>query len=292
MFNNNKIIQRILSVKQTTMKTIFTVVIIILTLALKSQELSLKFFIIDNLGRIDSVLIGKDINATIGIDTNFEEENIFGTPFDSIDIRSIHRTEENHECLSESIWDNSGTPYYFENNMDLKIDVRYLTFDVKNSCFEIEINAYEYPIKLISDVSGWPLGSLHFYWIGLFDNNCNLEKELDLFGPDMDTTMIENDTIIDRIIVKLNHEVGIEESSQNTFMSSFPNPVDNILNVKFNEPFNGLLKITSVDGKVIYSSEVQGQDNLIINTSLINSGVYLIQLENNEYIFQQKIIKQ
>jgi hypothetical protein len=88
-----------------------------------------------------TVEIGRDNLATIGIDEAFKEENIFSSALGEVDLRSIQRTEDLHECLSSSLWENSGNPMYFESNIDLKKDIRSMSLDSENSCFELKIVA-------------------------------------------------------------------------------------------------------------------------------------------------------
>lgn len=62
----------------------------------------------------------------------------------------------------------------------------------------------------------------------------------------------------------------------------YPNPAQNILKIKGTDKYH-FIKIMDVNGKVCYSSEINYQDNLRIDLSHLNSGVYILMLFDSTY---------
>ena len=126
-----------------------------------SWEFVNKLYVIDNIGNIDSVLFGNDSSATIGIDTNFNEQNIIGTSWDSIEMRSIHRVSDSIDC-PVNYW---GSGNIFNGDFDLKKDIRQSgTFLNSSIFFLFKINAINYPIEIYSDFSEMYSNSGYNMW--------------------------------------------------------------------------------------------------------------------------------
>ena len=83
------------------MKSKLVIILIFVSLLAKGQytwEFTNKLYVIDNIGKVDSVLFGNDSSATIGIDPLLGEQNIISLNWDSLDIRSIHRVTDTMDC--------------------------------------------------------------------------------------------------------------------------------------------------------------------------------------------------
>jgi hypothetical protein len=263
------------------MKRLILLASVLSSISLNSQELKLKFVLTNSNQVSSSLVIGRDFSATVGIDDSFNEENIYGDEMDLVDLRSIQRTEEFHECLNSSIFDNSGDPLYFENNLDLKTDIRNMDItNVENSCFELKIVAQDYPINLTIDASDWHAGSLHFFWIGLFDNNCNKFRQIDLFNGETTNFEIQQENSIDRIIVKMNHEVGISEIKRDYF-ELVPNPVTYDGIIKLSDNSNGKIEIFNIQGIKVFNTITRNQKDLKISTSWFSNGLYIVKYSDN-----------
>lgn len=71
----------------------------------------------------------------------------------------------------------------------------------------------------------------------------------------------------------------------------YPNPIENELNIEALEDFENLkINLYDFNGKLILSKTIN-DNSLKINTSNLNSGIYLISIENELGKFNQKIIK-
>lgn len=262
------------------MKKMMILVLLFCSYVLQAQELQLKFIATNSYQVSSTVVIGRDNSASEGLDESFNEENIYSSEIDLVDLRSIQRTEDLHECLNSSPWDNTGNPLYFENNVDLKTDIRSMDFtDSKNSCFELKMIAQDYPVKLTIDASNWYAGSMHFFWIGLFDKNCNKVGQIDLFNGEMTNYDIQEENAIDRIIVKLNHEVSVNESKLNLF-KIIPNPISTNGIIRLSNNSNGNLEIFNIEGIEVFNS--RNQNEIIISTSMLKSGLYIVKCSDRQ----------
>lgn len=92
--------------------------------------------------------------------------------------------------------------------------------------------------------------------------------------------------------------IDIPEASNIQTFSVYPNPVSDNLNIEFNLNQNSNVKLTMTDmvGKVIYQNnsktEAAGLLNYNINTSGLNSGMYLLLLQvGNETITRKVTVK-
>lgn len=89
--------------------------------------------------------------------------------------------------------------------------------------------------------------------------------------------------------------IDIPEASNIQTFSVYPNPVSDNLNIEFNLNQNSNVKLTMTDmvGKVIYQNnsktEAAGLLNYNINTSGLNSGMYLLLLQVGNETFTQKV---
>jgi len=94
--------------------------------------------------------------------------------------------------------------------------------------------------------------------------------------------------------------VGINETSDfNPNIKAFPNPIDNYVNIEFNEEEsikNVILDIFDISGRLVFNSQYSSPHKLRINTSEFKNGIYIVQLRmtsyrNNTSIQTLKLIK-
>jgi len=127
-------------------------------------------------------------------------------------------------------------------------------------------------------------------------DNINMDNEILVFDGD-DHTPWEadaskrtsmNDFVTDFVYQRLecNQDiVSINES--NAFFNIQPNPVKNILNVETTK--NGKVTIFNLIGNKVFESEIQ--DNLAINFSEFQNGVYFLNLNVGSKSYIEKVIK-
>jgi len=81
--------------------------------------------------------------------------------------------------------------------------------------------------------------------------------------------------------------VGINETSVfNPNIKAFPNPIDNYVNIVFNEEEsikNVILEIFDISGRLVFNSQYSSPHKLRINTSEFKKGIYIVQLRMTSY---------
>lgn len=85
-------------------------------------------------------------------------------------------------------------------------------------------------------------------------------------------------------------ETGINENSDNK-IAIYPNPVQQILNVKSNLSFENI-EISNLLGQIIYTSAINDSHNLRIDVSELKQGIYFIRLKGESGIYAKKFIKE
>ena len=263
---------------------------------------TIKLFVQDSNGRIDSVTFGIKDLSTVGIDKSFGESNIYGTPNDSLDIRVIQRDSLNHNCSYFGVFfDPPKVGMYYPENIDSKIDFRpynfdnYLYLDNINMNFEINVNAVNYPVFVKADLSNF-INTWYPYYTHIFsvDTNCNNQK--DIFIPNinkMDSMFVLNNNSIQTLIVKFYHEFSVKDFKPiEPNWEIFPNPANQTVNINGVFLFNGKIDIVDLSGKVLKSLDVINQESVSLNISSIPKGFYLIRYldESKEEISVRKLI--
>jgi photosystem II stability/assembly factor-like uncharacterized protein len=83
--------------------------------------------------------------------------------------------------------------------------------------------------------------------------------------------------------------VGLENTSADQ-IRIFPNPVNDLITIESNPPGKHFIKISSLNGQIIYNTEMEGSF-LQIDLSSIPKGLYLITVRSRDILFTEKIIK-
>ncbi|MFP9098015.1 YCF48-related protein [Flavobacterium sp. RHBU_24] len=95
-----------------------------------------------------------------------------------------------------------------------------------------------------------------------------------------------------RLIITVNEELGLTGNSKNTF-KVYPNPFSGEITL-LPDGLNGstsLVKITSLNGVVVFNEVLQNSDLTIKGLSILSNGVYFISLENDGRKYIQKLVK-
>lgn len=97
------------------------------------------------------------------------------------------------------------------------------------------------------------------------------------------------------VILVVDNNVGIaEEQATKPVIETFPNPTNEQLNVRFSTSFGGTLQLTDLQGRVLYTDQIVGDKGSVLRVDVrsMATGVYLLQLSNEEIQVQQKWVKQ
>jgi len=276
----------------------FLLIIVLFSTELFSQNGSIKLFFEDNVGRRDSVELGANNTATLGIDTSFNEVDVYGTPFDSLDARVIQRDSINFNCLNSSA-DNQGLNLYFPDNIDSKIDYRPffvdwngVGFGVVNDNFEILINAVEYPVKVSADFSDVVGSMIGGGWSKLYllDGNCNDYDSKELATHLQDSLFILTDSSFNTIVVRFQIHVGIEDYNQPKLsFQLFPNPSQGNITLKFNSFITGEISISDITGQQVFTDDIHHEK--YYQTSLnLPSGLYVLHVQTKSNRLTKKLL--
>ncbi|MBN2774845.1 MAG: T9SS type A sorting domain-containing protein, partial [Prolixibacteraceae bacterium] len=131
------------------------------------------------------------------------------------------------------------------------------------------------------------LGIVNFYNLAI-----NQEYEYNIWKSGYDDiqgtfTLLKDTTIEIQMTVVGISDIGMDKS---LIPEIWPNPVENILNIKFKEiPLNGIIKIVNMQGHVIYSKAIE--NNFIkIPTNNFPRGLFLTIVSGNDLYYRNQII--
>ncbi|HPW66659.1 MAG TPA: T9SS type A sorting domain-containing protein [Salinivirgaceae bacterium] len=259
--------------------------------SVKGQEFYIRLFVTDSSNRRDTIELGIKNNATLGVDASFGEKDIYGEPWDSLDMRIIQRDSITHHCLTQSLMHGPqpSQDIYFDRNRDFKIDYRPFgyswTIDMN---FEILIHSLNPPIYITSDFSGMSTSGVYNGWSALYllNSDCSaIETESISYYVDYDTIFISNDTLT-TLVVEFQGHVSVEETnSQN--IKIYPNPSQTEIYIIADNPT--VLKLYDVFGREIKESYENKLD-----ISKLETGLYIIRVfDLNGYLLKtEKLIKE
>jgi hypothetical protein len=275
---------------------IITVVLLILLITQKSfsQDFSISIYAEDVNGRKDTVMIGMNGLATIDIDSFLSETDYYSVPYDSLEIRVIHRDSIEHHCLqgytSQSVYGD----LYFSNNVDLKNDYRpyYGIYGTIYTNFEIIVSCISPPVAITVDFSGIA-ATMWDGWsqIVKLDSNCNIvdDKTVCSYCYDIGETIFTSNENLSTFIVLFGHEVGINDYPKFEEVMIYPNPTNNEINIDTEEM--GTLELINMQGQIVDSKSLTEKSNNLDLSNLV-SGVYTLRIKTDRGIAIRKLIKQ
>lgn len=265
------------------------------TTLLLGTELSaqtFKLIAVDSKQNRDSVSFGNPflMDATTGVDVQLGEKNIYGLPYNTLEIRSIQRDSLNHHCLIDQRWTYENL--YFDQNLDMKIDYRYTNLDgwhvePENRNYEFQIKGQNYPIYILGQSNG---GSGNFYF-KLLDSVCNLieQKQISYYN-DPNTLFVINNKSQNTILSFIMEPAGINQIENEKF-KIYPNPFSDTFKIGNNEWAYFEFDIINVTGNVIYKSGAINKTSEP-NLSFLDKGLYLLRLTDpDKRTYIRKILK-
>jgi peptidase C10-like protein/CUB-like protein/type IX secretion system substrate protein/Spi protease inhibitor len=85
--------------------------------------------------------------------------------------------------------------------------------------------------------------------------------------------------------------VAINESLQNNDVKLYPNPVGNELFIEFNEPYEQLnISVFNLVGKLVYENDVNNLSQIIVNTSDLLPGMYVLEIKGKSTSLTKKVV--
>lgn len=255
-------------------KNLLIAVFVFIGNILIGQNFDIKLYAIDSIGRIDSVIFGHNTIATDTIDVSLGEENIYGVPYDSLDLRAIQRNDSNLIC--------SDGGYYFPSPINLDTKINFRKFDLHSHCvFEFSLNGIAYPIQIYCDYremydssnyNGWT-------WALVDDTICNTPFVCNATDSYMYLFTVQDKT---QNIIKMNLdyvEDGIDEIL-NENLKIYPNPFTNYLFIGGFKNQKYLIEISSVTGIKELQIKTSYIDIIKIPTDNITNGIHFIKVTN------------
>ncbi|NMC99590.1 MAG: T9SS type A sorting domain-containing protein [Bacteroidales bacterium] len=273
-------------------KSLFAILFISLLFnSAKGQDFSIRMFVTDSNSRTDTIEFGLNSSATLGIDSSFGEQDIYGQPWDSLDMRIIERDSVEHHCLMETNWWSYplAPEIYYDYNRDFKTDYRPFTgaFGTINMSFEILIKASNPPIYITTDFSGISMNMFEGWSaLHLLDSNCITTETKSIYFIELnDTIYVSNDTLT-TLVAEFQHEVGVEETNMKR-VKIFPNPAQTEINVISDIPT--IMKLYDIFGR-----EIKVCNESKLNIRELKKGLYILIIFdiNGNQIKIEKIIKE
>jgi len=189
-----------------------------------------------------------------------------------------------------TLFADGSTPVTDVNGLEALSDYYYVTADdVSNG--KVVVN-FPQPITLVSDgyfasVNTTPSDSTN---IRILDDQTVLQpNSASMINIPGDASYTNGNALAIRLITGT-ASVSLNESKLNSF-EIYPNPANDLVNIKLTENVNAMASILDLNGKVVKSSAVNGV-SATINTANLISGVYFIQITNGNDIMTKKLIIQ
>ena len=261
-----------------------------------SQDVKLKFYVEDAIGRTDTVIFGLNDNSSLGIDSSLGEVNIFGSPWDSLDIRVIQRDSSNYNCF-KSPQCSSCANLYYTDNIDSKVNFRpFGTWAAEYDFFEIFVSALNYPVTVQADFSEFQ-NDLIQGWseIYLLSEDCGIFDIRSTNGYDsIRTIFLLVDSSFKTLKVHFQHEVGIEDFKEfDRLIVIYPNPAEETLFINLNNTFTNkaTVSVHNTLGQIV--SSTTSSDRLIeIDVRNMKKGIYFLEIIEPNRCFWREFIKQ
>ncbi len=91
-------------------------------------------------------------------------------------------------------------------------------------------------------------------------------------------------------IVKLSQYTGVEENTFDNQVGIYPNPSNGVFTVETNGIVGTTISVIDIVGKVVIIHRTLGSNNVIINMSDVEKGIYIVQMQTEKGNENRKII--
>lgn len=273
------------------MKTITYILSFIPAIVMAQEDFSFPLYFEDAVGNRDTLIVGYDINATSGIDNIFGEVNTISVPWsENFEVRitdkmpSILYGETENETFRTkkqiikkycgeawSYWDNI---YIDIKNLQFPITISYINGIFQNQCV-IGTVLQNYEENAWFD-AGFFDGYLSHHSMSIQYNESHLTYQ-DEDGATIYSFWLK---IGDNSLLTLNNK----ELKKPYNGSVFPNPIEagGILYIGYAANYT----ITDVHGKILQAGKTEENS---IQLNHYEQGIYMLTIESNGKIYQQKI---
>ena len=108
------------------------------------------------------------------------------------------------------------------------------------------------------------------------------------FHFESDEAVNAEGVIIDDFVIA-GEALGIDDVNLNS-ARVFPNPANNLVNISWNETYNGDIKLYDITGRLLKTLSVNNKSQISFSTEHYTNGVYLIQFSNENHNLVKKLI--
>jgi hypothetical protein len=265
---------------------------------ISAQEFSFQLKFEDAIGNVDTLILGYDINATDSVDLEFGEINIIANEFDSIfDVRVTD------ELDARSWWFDSIGNYHLKKQIIKK------NCDWWPTVISIDIKCNHWPVT-----SSWDSS--------LFNEFCKNGSVFTSINPGGWWDVVGDPSDLDRVFLQRQNHVTFSDNWEGSFEDSdynyinenqdsisvfwvaicdisklwlkkdelksnenlnlFPNPFKSQLNLEGLPNENLFIEIYDIFGKLTYSRKIRSISTHTVNTTGINSGLYILRIRNSD----------
>lgn len=198
--------------------------------------------------------------------------------------------------IEQFIWNNGLSSNYIEVFESGEYSVEMIDLD-GNIYFEtIFINIDNYPLSVFNSDTIYASSGYVFLDAGNEGKNFlwstgEISSTILVYEEGLYTVTITNacnDSIVDSVFVIIDI-VDKYSTLDNTGIDIFPNPATNYININFNKAIISEISIFNLNGSFIESVDISNQR---IDVSHLPQGIYIIEIEIENEIFREKLVKQ
>jgi hypothetical protein len=220
---------------------------------------------------------GSDIEVCNGTEVTLEGSGATTYVWDNGVSDGVAFTPNSSQTYSVIGTDDNGC----ENSAQVTVDI--LALPVVSAGEDSTVCEYNFPI-VISAI-GDP--SLTYSWS---NGTLGAQNSISTAGSYV-VTVIDNNDCASSDEITIISDACASIAEQDLFVSIYPNPFTNTLQINSDELLDGTVEVFSFDGRLITSSKIYGQST-VLELGTIASGNYLIQLTSNGKVFMTKLVKQ
>ncbi len=87
----------------------------------------------------------------------------------------------------------------------------------------------------------------------------------------------------------IDYTLGVKELSKGGSIRVMPNPANDKVFINLTDKGNCTVSLINMLGEIVYTS-TNNKDQLLLSTSGIPAGIYLVRAENDKSVYQSKLI--
>ncbi len=260
-----------------------TLFFLLFSFSLSAQEFTIIAFNTDE--KTDTITIGYRPNASLGIDNQFNEVNIFGQPVTQpVDIRVLQRDSANFSCAYLN--ERSTQKIFFPTNFDSKINWRNRNdTTLLNRTFELKCLTSKIKKIKIKQNLGYPSLNIFERYID-YENGCGLRDTFVFFiiYDNVIEFLTTNNSAFSNFIIVMNKRLLLDTQSpiKNASFKTYPNPFDTQLTIEI--PENQVvsdLKLVDILGRIVFSKKMNPSDPVTLDLAHLKKGSYFLTLYDN-----------